>query len=121
MRAMRGLADELKAQGQEKFFFEHVMRAQPHLVSACVHGVKVDMSIRESITELVNRDVDNYKAEFQRLAQEAVDDEEYFPNPGSWQQLQDLFFTRLKLKGKGTSTDEANRDNIMRDSGTSSQ
>ena len=113
------LQRELKAQGQEKFFFEHVMRAQPHLVEACVHGVKVDMSVRESITELVNRDVDNYKAEFQRLAQEACDDEEYWPNPGSWQQLQDLFFMRLKLKGKGTSTDEANRDNIMRDSGTS--
>ena len=112
------LQRELKQQGQEKFFFEHVMRAQPHLVSAAVHGVKVDMSIRETVAELVNRDVDNYKAEFHRLVQEACDDEEYYPNPGSWQQLQELFFTRLKLKGKGVSTDEANRDNIMRDSGT---
>ena len=42
------LQRELKAQGQEKFFFEHVMRAQPHLVEAAVHGVKVDMSVRES-------------------------------------------------------------------------
>jgi uracil-DNA glycosylase family 4 len=112
------IAKELKDQGQEKFFFEHVMRAQPHLVAAAVHGVKVDMSVRESINELVNKDVDNYKAEFHRLVQELTEDDEYYPNPGSWQQLQELFFTRLKLKGKGTSTDEANRDNIMKDPST---
>jgi uracil-DNA glycosylase family 4 len=112
------LAKELKEQGQEKFFFEHVMRAQPHLVAAAVHGVAVDMEVREIITDLVNRDVDNYKAEFHRLVQEATEEEDYYPNPGSWQQLQDLFFNRLKLRGKGTSTDEANRDNIMRDPST---
>ncbi len=112
------LSRELKQQGQERFFFDHVMRAQPHLVASTVHGVKVDASIKEIVVEQVNKDVDNLKAEFQRLAQEATEDDEYYPNPGSWQQLQDLFFTRLKLKGKGTSTDEANRDNIMRDIGT---
>lgn len=112
-------ARELKEQGQEKFFFEHVMRAQPHLVEATVHGVKVDMSLKEIITDLVNKDVNNLKAEFHRHVHELTEDETYYPNPGSWQQLQDLFFTRLKLRGKGTSTDEANRDNMMKDPSTS--
>jgi uracil-DNA glycosylase family 4 len=109
------LAEELKAQGQEKFFFEHVMRAQPHLVEACVHGVLVDMNVRDKIAELVNGDVENFKAEFHRIVQELTEDDNYYPNPGSWQQLQELFFARLKLKGRGTSTDEANRDNMMKD------
>jgi uracil-DNA glycosylase family 4 len=112
------LARELKDQGQEKFFFGHVMRAQPHLVSASVHGVKVDLSVKEVLTEQVNKDVDNSKAEFHRLTQEAVGDDEYFPNPNSPMQLQELFFDRLKLHGKGRSTDEANREVIMRDGRT---
>ena len=49
------LARELKEQGQERFFFDHVMRAQPHLVASTVHGVKVDMSIKEVVVEQVNR------------------------------------------------------------------
>ena len=109
---------ELKAQGQEKFFFEHVMRAQPHLVSATVHGVKVDASIRDVITEQVNKDCDAAKAEFHRLVYELTEDDEYLPNPNSWQQLQEFFFRRLRLRGKGQSTDEANRDNLMKDPGT---
>jgi uracil-DNA glycosylase family 4 len=112
------LATELKQQGQERFFFNHVMRAQPHLVSAAVHGVKVDETVKGIVTEQVNKDVDNYKAEFHRLVQEITEEEDYYPNPGSWQQLQELLFAKLKLKGKGQSTDEANRDNIMRDSTT---
>jgi uracil-DNA glycosylase family 4 len=112
------LVREIKEQGQERFFFDHVMRAQPHLVSAAVHGVKVDASVREVVSEQVNKDVDNYKAEFHRLVQDLTEDDSYYPNPGSWQQLQELFFSRLKLKGKGQSTDEANRDNIMKDPST---
>jgi uracil-DNA glycosylase family 4 len=112
------LAKELHQQGQEKFFFGHVMRAQPHLVAAAVHGVKVDLGIKGPLTDQVNRDVDNYKAEFHRLAQQAVEDDEYFPNPSSPMQLQELFFDKLRLNGKGRSTDEANREVIMRDSRT---
>ena len=112
------LARELKEQGQEKFFFNHVMRAQPHLVSAAVHGVKVDLSVKDVVTEQVNKDVDNFKAEFHRLAQEATGDDEWLPNPNSPQQLQELFFDRLRLHGKGRSTDEANREVIMKDART---
>jgi uracil-DNA glycosylase family 4 len=112
------LAKELREQGQERFFFKHVMRAQPHLVAAAVHGVKVDLSVKEVVTEQVNKDVDNYKAEFHRHAQDLAGDDEYWPNPNSPLQMQELLFDRLGLKGKGRSTDEANRDVIMRDART---
>ena len=112
------LARELRDQGQEKFFFSHVMRAQPHLVSATVHGVLVDASVKDVVTEQVNKDVDNFKAEFHRLVQELTEDDEYLPNPNSPMQLQELFFDRLRLHGKGRSTDEANREVIMRDART---
>lgn len=113
------LAKELEAQGQAKFFHDHVMRAQPHFVSATVHGVKIDESVKEIITEHVNYDVDNAKADFHRYVHELTGEDDYNPNPGSWQQLQELFFNRLKLHGKGVSTDEANRANILKHPGTS--
>jgi len=113
------LEKELKAQGQEKFFHEHVMRAQPHLVSASVHGVLIDADVKEVVTEQVNYDVDNAKADFLDYVHQLTADDDYNPNPGSWQQLQELFFNRLHLHGKGTSTDEANRANILKDVRTS--
>jgi hypothetical protein len=48
-------------------------------------------------------------------------DEEYSPNPGSWQQMKYLFFDILKLKGRGTSTDKANRTVIMKNANTPPQ
>lgn len=113
------LEKELKAQNQDKFFHDHVMRAQRYLVSAAVHGVKIDESVKEIITEHVQYDVDNAKADFHRYVHELTSDDEYNPNPGSWQQLQELFFKRLGLQGKGVSTDEANRANILKHPGTS--
>lgn len=113
------LEKELEKQGQTKFFHDHVMRAQPHFVQATVHGVKMDMSVKEIVTEQVNYDVDNAKADFIDYVHQLTGDDEYNPNPGSWQQLQELFFRRLHLHGKGTSTDEANRTNILKDVRTS--
>lgn len=105
---------ELRKQGQEKFFFGHVMRAQPHLVSATVHGVAVDMSVKEKILEQVTEDVVAARDEFHRLVEEQTGDPEYKPNPNSWPQIQELFFDRLKLVGKGRSTDENNRKEMLK-------
>lgn len=112
------LEKELKAQGQDKFYFEHVMRAQPHLVSATVHGVATDLAVKEAIKEQCANDVDELKAEFHRLVHEATGEDDYYPNPGSWQQLQVLFFDKLRLKGRGRSTDEYNRTHMKKDPGT---
>lgn len=103
---------ELRRANLEKFFFGHVMRAQPHLTSATVHGVLIDKDVKEIIGEQVQADVAEHKDNFHRICQQLVGDDDYFPNPNSWQQLQDLFFNRLGLEGRGRSTDEDNR-NLM--------
>ena len=105
---------ELKNQKLDKFFFNHVMRAQPHLVQATVHGLPVDKTVKSAIAQEIDKDVDNLEREFHRLVHECVDDTTYFPNPGSWQQLRELFFGRLSLNGVGLSTDKTNRDHIMK-------
>jgi uracil-DNA glycosylase len=105
--------EELIQQKLDKVFFDHVMRAQRHLYPATVHGVAVDMTVKERITELVNEDVERSKKEFHRLVQEATGDDCYEPNPNSWPQMQELFFDKLRLEGRGRSTDENNRNLIM--------
>jgi uracil-DNA glycosylase family 4 len=104
---------ELIDQKMNKMFFDHVMRAQPHLVEATVHGVATDMSVKEKILKLVQEDVDVAEKKFLNIVHELTGDDEYNPNPNSWSQMKDLFFNRLKLEGRGQSTDEANRKMIM--------
>jgi len=103
------LDSQLHKQGMDKVFFNHIMRAQPHLYRSTVHGVAVDLTVKDRISELVREDVDNREVEFLRLVREATGDESYEVNPGSWPQLQRLFFEVLKLEGRGRSTDENNR------------
>lgn len=110
--------DELERQGLSKFFFQHVMRAQPHLVEATVHGVAVDQTVKEVIAREVNRHVADLENEFHRLVHEATEDNDYTPNPASWPQMKELFFRRLNLQGKGTSTDKTNRNHILQNVNT---
>jgi len=119
LRSWEKMEEELKKNNLYRFFFDHVMRAQPHLVQATVHGVKIDLPVKERITELVMADVDRLRNEFWSIVQEITGDPEYKPNPGSWQQLQELFFNRLGLVGRGTSTDEENRKEIIKHPRTS--
>ena len=114
----RRLLKELEAQKLDTFFFSHVMRAQTHTTQATVHGVAVDHSIKAKIVEQCEEDVAKLEANFHRLVQELVDEPDYHPNPRSWQQLKELFFTRLKLQGRGQSTDKTNRQHIMNNPGT---
>lgn len=117
-RVMERTHAELKQTGMEDFFFNHVMRAQKHLVESTVHGVAVDASVRGVITEVVNQDVASKEREFERLVKECTGDDSYLVNPRSWEQLQHLFFEVMKLKGKGKSTDETNRNHIMQEAST---
>ena len=109
---------ELEDQGLSKFFFDHVMRAQPHLTEATVHGLAVDTNIKQQIIEMCSEDVAKLKADFHRIVQEMTDDPEYRPNPNSWQQLKELFFGRLRLQGRGQSTDKTNRQHMLKNAAT---
>jgi uracil-DNA glycosylase len=114
LRAWERMCVELKEQDLWKFYKDHVMRAHPHLVSATVHGVAVDERRKGEIVKLVAEDVQNILDKFHHCVHLLTGDPFYSPNPGSWQQMKDLYFDRLKLKGRGTSTDEANRTQILK-------
>jgi DNA polymerase I-like protein with 3'-5' exonuclease and polymerase domains len=112
------LQRDLKKYKLEGFFQDHVMRLQPHLVQATVHGVACDMARKEKIKEQLSEDVAKLKARFDELIYQATGDEDYLINPNSPAQLADLLFTQLSLRGRGTSTDESNRNRILADDRT---
>jgi DNA polymerase I - 3''-5'' exonuclease and polymerase domains len=108
------LRRELKEQGLDAFYFEHVMRLQAHLVRMTVGGVLNDMSLREDMLA-EDREGNLYDDLQKKLGslyaaiKDAVGDEYYRPNPNSPKQMSDLYFSRLRLVGRGTSTDAENR------------
>src|SRR4029078_1753149 len=116
--AWERMCKELKEQGLWDFYRKHVMRAHPHLVSATVHGVAVDEKRKQDIVKLVAEDVQHILDQFHHCVHLLTGDPFYSPNPGSWQQMKDLYFNRLQLKGRGTSTDEANRAQMLKNHDT---
>lgn len=100
---------ELREQQLDKFFFEHVMMLQPHLVRATVYGVKIDAVLKARLAVDIGEEVAKLRAEFIDLARIATKDPTLIVNPNSPSQLGELFFNRLHLIGRGTSTDELNR------------
>lgn len=109
---------ELRSQGLHDFYRNHVMRAHPHLVAATIHGVAVDKERKEQVVKIVSEEVQGLLKKFHDIVHELTGDDEYSPNPGSWQQMKDLYFSRLGLKGRGTSTDETNRTHMLKNSET---
>lgn len=105
---------ELRQEKLDKFFFDHVMRAQHHLYPATVHGVAVDAVTKERVTQECLAEVDKLRDKFHERVFALTGEPEYKPNPGSWQQLQVLFFDKLGLEGRGKSTDEENRKEIIK-------
>ncbi len=108
------LALELKQQKQHDFFFNHVMRLQPHLVRMQVLGILCDAELKGTIAEQLREDVAQLSVDFHNAVHNATGDFDYSPNPGSWQQLRELFFKRLKLIGRGNSTNAENRDRLLK-------
>jgi uracil-DNA glycosylase family 4 len=114
LKCWERMCEELKEQDLWRFYKEHVMRAHPHLVSATVHGVMVDLKRKEQLVKIISEDVQGILGKFHDCVHELTGNPFYSPNPGSWQQMKELYFNRLKLRGRGTSTDEANRVNILK-------
>lgn len=108
------LLKELEQQKMEEFFFSHVMKLQPELVKMTVGGVLADVGLKDKIARELEEELDIKLREFQRLAKIAAGDEDFTINPKSPKQLSELFFKRIGLVGRGTSTGKQNRDR-MRD------
>ena len=69
LAAYYGLLEELKAQKLDDFFFNHVMRLQPHLVNMCVQGVKVDTELKERINVELKQEIEKTRKKFIELVQ----------------------------------------------------
>jgi uracil-DNA glycosylase family 4 len=117
----RKLERELEQAGLHKFFHEHVMRLQPHLVRMTVAGNLIDTELKDGIKQELAEEVSRRLADFHRRVSERVGDADYRPNPRSPNQLAELFFRKLKLVGRGTSTDADNRQRMYNHPRTSEE
>ena len=118
LAANASIVAELRDQKLDRFYFEHVMRLQSHLVLMTVGGVLSDMQLRERMLDpdISGNLVDDLKrklSEFYEAVRIAVGDPQYYPNPNSPKQMAELYFSKLKLVGRGVSTDATNRE-LMR-------
>jgi len=100
---------ELKAQKMSDFFFNHVMRLQPHLIAMQVSGILADREYKEKLSETLRVELDEKLRQFHHKVHILTSDESFNPNPNSPIQLRELFFDYLGLVGRGSSTNAENR------------
>lgn len=116
------LAKELAAQKMGDFFFNHVMKLQPHLIRMTVSGVKVDKEMKDNFSTVLEKDIDELKEKFYAKARELTNEEEdYKPNTNSSNQMRKLYFDKLGLVGRGTSTNAYNRERMKNNPNTSEE
>jgi uracil-DNA glycosylase family 4 len=118
-RAAFRMHTELRDQGLEKFFFDHVMMLQSHLVRMTVGGIKCDQQLKDHFTEDLAKDIEQKRASFVEACRRATFNDEYECNPLSPRHLGKLFFEDLRLVGRGTSTDAENRERMLKHPRTS--
>lgn len=107
--AYRGIEHELIQAKLDTFFYTHVMRLQPHLVGMTINGVLIDSSLRASIASDLTAQLENLETDVIHKARLATGDPVYELNPRSTPQLKELFFNKLHMVGRGSSTDDDNR------------
>jgi uracil-DNA glycosylase family 4 len=115
----RHLLNELRDQKLDKFFFEHVMRLQPHLIRMTLGGLKIDTVLKQNLASTLEVVLEQKLQKFHEAVQAATSDSEYRPNPKSPKQMSELYFSKLKLVGRGTSTDAINRELMFKHPRTS--
>ena len=112
--AHEGLLRELQSQDMEDFFFSHVMRLQPHLIQMQVGGVKLDMDLKSSIVEKLDKELEEKLEDIQARAAKLAGEHWRQLNPNSPKQLAQFFFGELQLVGRGSSTNKENRDRMRK-------
>jgi DNA polymerase I-like protein with 3'-5' exonuclease and polymerase domains len=79
----------------------------------CEGGVKVDLEYRDALKEKLERELAVHLDLFFQAVRSCGFDDDYRPNPRSPKALGELFFRKLKLVGRGTSTNFANRKRFL--------
>lgn len=116
-----GMLSELKAQKMDKFFFEHVMRLQAHLVRMTVGGVLIDTKFKDSLASRLQTEIVELTQQFHEAVKEATGLDDYFPNTNSPRDMSDLLFNKLRLVGRGASTNAENRKQMYSHPATTEQ
>ena len=109
LAVQRKLLKELQGAKMDSLFFRHIMAVQPHLVRMTVLGIRVDRPLKDVITEECEEEVQKILHQFHSKVHETTGDDEYNPMPSSPKQMQELYFRQLRLVGRGTTVNEANR------------
>jgi uracil-DNA glycosylase family 4 len=109
LKCQQQMLKELESQGLAEFFFNHVMPIQTELVDMTVHGVKIDVELKDKIAEELKIEIGKMRHEYYAMVQSCTGDPDYRPNPASPKQMAELFFKRLRLVGRGVATDKENR------------
>jgi uracil-DNA glycosylase family 4 len=118
-RAAFRMLTELREQQLEDFFFNHVMKLQPHLVRMTVGGIKCDTELKQGYVEDLAQDIEKRRRAFVEACRVATHDDAYECNPLSPRDLGKLFFEELRLVGRGVSTDAENRARLFKHPRTS--
>lgn len=121
LKCYQEMEKELKDQNLWNFFINHVMRLQPHLVEMSTLGICVDLKVKADLDEEFTYKKEKLIEQFHKQAQDLTGDPDYKPNFASPKQMSDLLFTKLKLVGRGVSTDAENRDRIKRNPRTTAE
>jgi len=111
------LHEELKEQKLDKFFFDRVMKLQPHLTAMTVGGIKADEEYKDKLAIEFQEELDKKIQQFYSIA-EKINGEPLYPNLRSNQQMAKFWFDDMKLVGHGRSTNKANRDRMLVHPGT---
>lgn len=110
---------DLKAQEMDKFFFDHVMRLQPHLYGMTARGIKIDANKKDQWSVEFGNKVEATRQQFVGKARSITENEALEINLNSPKQMQQLYFGELKLIGRGNKTDRINRDRMLAHPNTS--
>lgn len=115
----RATLGELEQNKLIDFFRSHVMQLQPHLVTMTVNGVLQDATLKAEIAADLTEQLDKLEYDLVQKARLAASDPNLELNPRSAPQLSNLFFNVLRLSGRGTSTNEENRNRMKMHPNTS--
>ena len=112
LKCYEKLDAELRSQKLDEFYYGHVMRLQHYLVTMTMNGILVDEPLRAKINAEVEQDLKKKAAALHEVIRNAIGDPEYPLNDktlNSHKQMREIYFEKLKLVGRGRSTDEKNR------------
>lgn len=121
LAASQLMHQELVDQKLAHFFYEHVMRLQPHLIRMVCGGIKCDVELKDSIAKTLKIELDEMKENYYKLVQEVTHQPEYRPSPDSPKQSAKLFYIDLQLQGGRAGSTDATSRKYMRDHPTTSE